>query len=187
MKRKVKLFATIACLCLSLALMAFGVYAASTSTITVSSKVSFEAKDVYVDYEVKIFVGASGEAIDPSTASAFDTKTASSYQTVGTVKNPVADPQEETLTLAAAELNTTNRGCKIVIKVTNAGTDDVKITVTDSTMEANTNFTFSTASDTGTNALECNDEYTYVRYADITDITTDAELTWNIVVKVEKA
>ena len=41
MKRKFKLFATLASLCLSVALMAFGVYAASTSTYNVTSSVAF--------------------------------------------------------------------------------------------------------------------------------------------------
>ncbi len=44
MKRKFKLFATVASLCLSVALMAFGVYAASTVTYSVSGTVSFEAQ-----------------------------------------------------------------------------------------------------------------------------------------------
>ena len=44
MKRKFKLFATIASLCLSVALMAFGVYAATQATYNVSSSVSFVAQ-----------------------------------------------------------------------------------------------------------------------------------------------
>ncbi len=43
MKRKFKLFATVASLCLSVALMAFGVYAATQVTYTVSGNVSFTA------------------------------------------------------------------------------------------------------------------------------------------------
>ena len=43
MKRKFKLFATVASLCLSVALMAFGVYAATSVTYTVSGSVSFAA------------------------------------------------------------------------------------------------------------------------------------------------
>ena len=44
MKRKFKLFATVASLCLSVALMAFGVYAATQVTYTVSGSVSFTAQ-----------------------------------------------------------------------------------------------------------------------------------------------
>ncbi len=43
MKRKFKLFATVASLCLSVALMAFGVYAATSVTYNVSGTVSFSA------------------------------------------------------------------------------------------------------------------------------------------------
>ena len=44
MKRKFKLFATLASLCLSVALMAFGVYAATNSTYSISSSVSYTAQ-----------------------------------------------------------------------------------------------------------------------------------------------
>ena len=44
MKRKFKLFATVASLCLSVALMAFGVYAASTVTYTVTGSVTFASQ-----------------------------------------------------------------------------------------------------------------------------------------------
>ena len=53
MKRKFKLFATVASLCLSVALMAFGVYAASTVTYTVSGSVSYTMDDVLVTVTTK--------------------------------------------------------------------------------------------------------------------------------------
>lgn len=43
MKKRVKLFTTIASLCLAVALMAFGVYAATTVTVSVTNQVSFTA------------------------------------------------------------------------------------------------------------------------------------------------
>ena len=46
MKRKFKLFATVASLCLSVALMAFGVYAATSVTYNVSGTVSFSSLEV---------------------------------------------------------------------------------------------------------------------------------------------
>lgn len=49
MKRKFKLFATVASLCLSVALMAFGVYAASQVTYTVNGTVSYTLKSALVD------------------------------------------------------------------------------------------------------------------------------------------
>lgn len=48
MKRKFKLFATVASLCLSVALMAFGVYAASQVTYTVNGSVSYTVQNALV-------------------------------------------------------------------------------------------------------------------------------------------
>ena len=56
MKKRFKLITTVASLCLAVALMAFGVYAASNSTLTVASKVSFEAQ-VAVTWSVKVSGG----------------------------------------------------------------------------------------------------------------------------------
>lgn len=58
MKKRFKLITTVASLCLAVALMAFGVYAASTSTVTVASKVSFEAQ-VDVEWTWKVVSGAN--------------------------------------------------------------------------------------------------------------------------------
>ena len=62
MKRKFKLFATVASLCLCLALMAFGVYAAGQVSYTTSGSVSFKIADVYVDVSSKMtkVVGGAG-------------------------------------------------------------------------------------------------------------------------------
>lgn len=61
MKRKFKLFATIASLCLCLALMAFGVYAASTVKYTASGSVSFTVSDVFVTMTSKLEATVSGK------------------------------------------------------------------------------------------------------------------------------
>ena len=52
MKRKFKLFATVASLCLSVALMAFGVYAAAQVTYTVNGSVSYTVKNALVEVNV---------------------------------------------------------------------------------------------------------------------------------------
>lgn len=53
MKKKVKLFTTIASLCLAVALMAFGVYAAETATATINGSVTFTAS-AHVNATVKV-------------------------------------------------------------------------------------------------------------------------------------
>ena len=54
MKRKVKLFSAIASLCLAVALMAFGVYAATQVTYSVSGTVAYEMKDVMVTIDATV-------------------------------------------------------------------------------------------------------------------------------------
>lgn len=53
MKRKFKLFTSIASLCLAVALMAFGVYAATAPTLNVTGSVSFSASNVYATVKVE--------------------------------------------------------------------------------------------------------------------------------------
>ncbi len=66
MKRKFKLFATVASLCLSVALMAFGVYAASTVTYTVNGSVTFTSQ-LAVTWTGKVEGGLLEEATNDET------------------------------------------------------------------------------------------------------------------------
>ena len=54
MKKRVKLLTTIASLCLAVALMAFGVYAASNINVTVNSTISFTSSDIAGKWDVKV-------------------------------------------------------------------------------------------------------------------------------------
>lgn len=47
MKKRAKLITTIASLCLAVALMAFGVYAATSVTMSITSQIEFSVQDVY--------------------------------------------------------------------------------------------------------------------------------------------
>lgn len=64
MKKRVKLLTTIASLCLAVALMAFGVYAATTASITVNSTVSFDVGS-HLDGTITVtaYYSADGSAI----------------------------------------------------------------------------------------------------------------------------
>ena len=53
MRKKIKLVMTIASLCLAFAIMAFGVYAATSATFTITSKVTYVCNDVFVNVTVK--------------------------------------------------------------------------------------------------------------------------------------
>lgn len=59
MKRKFKLITSVASLCLAIALMAFGVYAASAPKLTVSGTVSFNAENVYATVTIQKGKGAT--------------------------------------------------------------------------------------------------------------------------------
>ncbi len=63
MKRKFKLFATVASLCLSVALMAFGVYAATQVTYSVSGTVSYTANNVLVSVQTTLTPASNANAV----------------------------------------------------------------------------------------------------------------------------
>ena len=63
MKRKFKLITSVASLCLAIALMAFGVYAASAPKLTVSGTVSFNAENVYATVRIQKGKGTTLEGI----------------------------------------------------------------------------------------------------------------------------
>ena len=67
MKKRVKLLTTIASLCLAVALMAFGVYAATSSQLKVGSTVSFTTTNVAVKYTVEVTHSAN-VTVDETTA-----------------------------------------------------------------------------------------------------------------------
>jgi hypothetical protein len=68
MKRKFKLITSVASLCLAIALMAFGVYAAAKPTVTVTGSVTFTATHVYAD----IYADVADAAVASGCALAFD-------------------------------------------------------------------------------------------------------------------
>lgn len=59
MKRKFKLITSVASLCLAVALMAFGVYAATAPSVTVNGSVSFAASNVLASYKVEEHAAAT--------------------------------------------------------------------------------------------------------------------------------
>ena len=122
MKRKFKLFATVASLCLSVALMAFGVYAASSVTYTVSGSVSFTAQ-VACTWNVKVTYG------DKTTSAT--TKTDDDTKLVANATDPTATKDVE---LGSVSLGTDTTGVKnniVIYTITckNDGTAPIDIAV----------------------------------------------------------
>ena len=73
MKKKVKLFTTIASLCLAVALMAFGVYAATQVTFGVSGTIQFNATALTGTWEYEIVKGTNVVAGVTKTSGDFTT------------------------------------------------------------------------------------------------------------------
>ena len=75
MKRKFKLFATVASLCLCLALMAFGVYAASSVTYTASGSVKYVVTDVFADFTINVYKASNSKGTKRATSTDVSTTT----------------------------------------------------------------------------------------------------------------
>lgn len=79
MKRKFKLITSVASLCIAIALMAFGVYAATAPSVTVNGSVSFDASNVLASYKAEQALAAAtlGEYTEKASGS-FTTTTSDS-------------------------------------------------------------------------------------------------------------
>ena len=120
MKKNFKLFSTIASLCLAVALMAFGVWAATSVSLGVTSKVSFTVSDVFVDITGKATLGGENVA-----SAAF---TATSY--AGTVANDKLD--NETWAIGTIAFTSAKDVIVYTLGISNAAkSGQVKVTVTD--------------------------------------------------------
>lgn len=120
MKKNFKLFSTIASLCLAVALMAFGVWAATSVSLGVTSKVSFTVSDVFVNITGKATLGGEDVA-----SAAF---TATSY--TGTVANAKLD--NETWAIGTIAFTSEKDVIVYTLEISNAAkSGQVKVTVTD--------------------------------------------------------
>ena len=115
MKKGLKIATTVASLCLAIALLTFGVYAATSSTLSINSTVSFTSKDVQVLWEWSVSGGS------------LTTATTGDYQT--TAEGAVDDKD---VTLGTVNFVTNNgdagKTIKYTIKCTNTGAKPVAIT-----------------------------------------------------------
>ena len=155
MKKKAKLFASLSSLCLALAVLCFGVYAAQTVNYTANGSVTYDVTDVFVKVETKLYWSTSespttdvqtpanalknGGALPANTALA-TTYTGTPYSTYedGTIKNP-----GETVTAESGALpinygkyeasGTKSYAYYIVVEITNYGTDRINAVLTNNT------------------------------------------------------
>ena len=115
MKRGLKIATTVASLCLAIGLLAFGVYAATSSTLSINSTVSFTSQDVQVLWTWEVSGGS------------LNTATEGDYQTTaeGAVDNKDVSLGTINFVTNAGE---TGKTITYVITCTNTGAKSVDIT-----------------------------------------------------------
>lgn len=124
--KKVKLFTTIASLCLAVALMAFGVYAAASVTAKVSGTISFGATTANVELVEVVYTVTNGKVDDAAVTDKKVTMSpgadADAGKQVGSLGNVVVTDiaQACTIEIKATFKNVSN-AIDAVIKATTAG------------------------------------------------------------------
>ena len=187
MKKRSKLIMTIASLSLALAIMVFGVYAATTATFSVTSKVEYTVSDVFVVITATIYKGASGSAASTS----INSKSYTSYTGEGAGMAPKASTSES-LTLSNGTLDTSVKGTKLVITVVNNGNDAILVTDTNNTAAPTNMYSLTITKKVGSNNYSASDgvaagsTYTYTAYTDITDLRKSSSVSFNIQLVITK-
>lgn len=135
MKRKFKLFATVASLCLSVALMAFGVYAATSVSYSVNGTVSYNMTDVLVtvtmqtEYVTDEHQGHSDGAV--TELSYANTQQVDTYTSYNTDTNL---PEGNGTHTADADINlNTSSAWKLIITVSTINPGGVEVAIDDDT------------------------------------------------------
>lgn len=185
MKKKVKLITTIASLCLAVALMAFGVYAATSATLGITSQVSFTASGVTVQFDVEVeYDAAYVDYTDTDATKIEGTYTAYTEQakknswTSGVI-DPLAGTAAYDWNLGSyAFKEVANVAGKTVVykfKITNKGSNPVAITVTTGVepVESGEAGTIAVTTDGTAANLAKNAVYTYTVTVTLNDATMD--------------
>ena len=132
MKKGLKIATTVASLCLSVALLAFGVYAATSSTLTINSTVTFTSQDVQVLWEWSVEGGnlteANGDTYQTSAEGAIDDKDVS----LGSVSFDTKTTAGKTIkyTIKCTNIGAKSVSVKAPVGGLFAGDDNLTITYT---------------------------------------------------------
>ena len=206
MKKRLKLFSTIASLCLAVALMAFGVWAATTANFGVSSTVKYTVSG-QVNVEITIKVTYDMAQVKGTLDGASTAATGAKYQytaPTGTgavsqtwvVKQGITDgdvnlTNSDLLKLGAYEFNigaVNNSTVVYEIKIENKGQYDATVTITDAPKDITTSSSITVATLLGESAfnsatptnIEAGKSVTLKTTYTLVDNTKDcAELTYN--------
>lgn len=94
MHKRIKLFTSLASLCLSLAVLCFGVYAAISVTYKVGGTVSYTLQDVFVEVQTKVYRSTLTTQTNAETLA----NNVTSFKTNGSLENTVATNYSHTAT-----------------------------------------------------------------------------------------
>ena len=157
MKKRFKLITTLASITLALAMVVFGVYAASSASFTITSNVTYECNDVFVDVDVYYYlVAGSGTSLGGT-----PTHRGVTYSGSGDSKVPLEGVKlrGNTATAFAPAAHTpaftaSNKCAAIRIVLTNQNSNtDAKVKISALPLEVtNTSFTLTVGGDNYTTA-----------------------------------
>ncbi|MBO7527109.1 MAG: hypothetical protein J6T74_04330 [Clostridia bacterium] len=189
MKKRFKLITTIAAISLALAIMVFGVYAASSTTFTITSTASFTPGDMFVTCDVYLYYGTATNTSNTATQATGAHSQYVSYTGSGTSKAPKTDTaQTITATPTANPLSSTNKVLRFVITIRNDGPFALAIGAATETATTSTNMTLSSSTNdyNSSTGLTAGSTYTYTRYATITDLRKNASVAFSAAIAISK-
>ena len=165
MKKKSKLFLSMASMFFAVALLCFGVYAALGVSYTISGSVVYQVKDVFVNIETSLYMSKDTSLTDQETldgnVALFETNPQTAQTTTNTEKLSYSDglstynPDTGVITNSGEAVSKTSAnipinygsyeaGAKgfayyIVVSITNYGTESVSVTLTNNINNEQTN------------------------------------------------
>lgn len=190
MKKK-KLFATIASLCMAIALLVFGVYAAGAVTFNVSNTVTYSFSDVLVDITAKLYKVSTGTAsIIPSgtvtTLGDSDWTEVSGGVTNGTLKSYTGTDGVYTQDSAASTVNSSIAfsmnnafAYKVTVEFSTVSNAGVTVTYNDTAFvdtSEDDNITL-IVNDGDNPSIVAGETYTFTYYVLLEDATKEVDIT----------
>ena len=125
--KKLKLLASLSMLCLSIALLCFGVFAASTVTYTISGTISYDVTDVFCNLDVAVY--SCGEIANESTLKTYADAIAAKGAATSTQTNVTVGSSTTTFTYTSK--TGTYRNENAAVSGIIAGSNGVLTTSTD--------------------------------------------------------
>lgn len=190
--KKQRLFGTIASLCLAVALLAFGVYAAGAVTFNVTNTVTYTFSDVLVDVNAKLYSVTTGTSAIVGSGSVAtlgddDWTEVSGGVTNGTLKSYTGSDGVYTQDSAASTVNSSIAfnmnnafAYKVEIEFSTVSNAGVTVTYNDTAFVDNVdndNITLVVNADAENASIVTGETYTFVYYVLLEDATKEVDIT----------